>query len=74
MLSESSLSFFVVIVELNFGINSSLFPESRNRPSNLQMRKTVVVDENKLLCFTKVGDMTFVIDTSVIVTSSAFFP
>lgn len=64
----------MIVVELHLSIDTRLFPEYRNRPSNLQVWETVIVDKYQLFCLTEVCHMPFVIESSFIVASPSLFP
>lgn len=63
---------FVVFVELYFGIYSGLFPEHGYRATNLHMGETIVVDDDDLFGLTKVGHLSFGIQSSGIVSGTTF--
>lgn len=74
MFQKRLFCFLMTVIEFNFRINSSLFPKHWHRPSNLKMRKTVIIYENNLFSFTEIGNMTFVGESSIVISSSSFFP
>lgn len=74
MLLERLLILLLVFVKLYIAVQTGLLPETRNWPSYLQMRKTVSSDNNNLLCFTKISNISFDVDTSWIVSRASLCP
>ncbi len=72
MPQEGLLCLFVVFVELNLSVDAGLFPEHRHWAADLHVGETVVVDDDDLLRFAKVGDLAFGVQASGVVTRAAF--
>lgn len=64
----------MVVVELHFCVDTSLFPECGHGTPDLKMREAIVINEDYLLSFTEVRHMPLVVKASVVVTGSSLFP
>ena len=74
VLREGLFGLLVAAVELHLGVDPTLLPESRHRAPDLQVRKTVVVDEDDLLGLTEIGDVALRVYPSGIVAGPALLP
>ena len=74
MLETGLLCLFVIVIELYFCVDSALFPEDRDRTSDLEVGKTVIIDEDDLFGFTEIGHMAFGVEPSGVIASASFFP
>lgn len=71
MSQKALLGLLMGLIELDLRVNSSLLPKHRCRSSDLQMRKTVVVDNNDLLSLAEVGHVSLGIQPSRVVPRSS---
>lgn len=60
-------------IDFCLGIKTYLLKENRKTSSNLQITKHILVDFYNLLGLTKIGYISFIIDTSIKVSSATFF-
>ena len=72
MTQEGLLGLLVVFVELDFSVDTGLFPEHGHRAADLHVRKTVVVYDYDLLCLAEVCHLSLRVQAAGIIPSSAF--
>ena len=65
---------FMISIELDFCVNSRLFPKCWDRASDLYMWKKVTSYNDDLFSFTEIGSMSFRLYSSCIIPSSSNLP
>lgn len=60
-------------INFSLSVQTYLLKENRKTSSNLQITKHILVDFYNLFGFTKVGYISFIIDTSIEISSASFF-